>query len=1013
MKTSIIHLTDIHMDDNWDFNNFVKELSLEMSNIGADNIIVCISGDLTQSGKKEQYDRVYTFIESLKNQMSNICKVDIAFVPGNHDIEYQIYETRDRDIQKNLTDEKYFDEIENEMTKFSNFYSFADLYNLPTHFISNNRLMLEHFDCDVGNDIKMRFYLLNNVTFSTYKAKNDENSVGAVHIPMSLFESIKMEPNTVNFLLMHFPDYYLDEETYSSLKRIMPRLSYILCGHIHESEYVSISCNDNICSISISPALYKGVIDRMGASVLIFDNDNKEIVRYAYKLSANGNLIKESTKDKSFARIICGLNPIMKNADFSNRVLFPGYDNISLSDYFVFPELYSDKAKSLEKIVDLEALISCLKKKGKIIIKGASQSGKTSLLSKLFFDLDSCGIPVYFEFNKEMFADLDSFDRLIDLKLNEEYSDRFARGVFNTRKAENRIALIDNFVIDRDSKKILDNISHFFGKVIIASAGTSYGTTELEKMAINSILDESIVFYEIRPMFEEKRYELVEKRYYASFKNTKRIISDDEVKIFYKKVQLILDKYVGTDAKYPYFINKVIASVLDDNISLSTQNNRMYSRVYETYMGTILHDIFKNQEDAIVAQELLKVIANSIIQKESYKIEYSEFHKLASEFFNDKKITSISIDDIVKKLLDKKILVCVESYSYAFGSYDFLSYFAARYFSDLLNDDFENNKIIINNYLEKAYDDVISKFMLFVVSLATKKTALYLIKIAEDFIAIYDDYEVVYEEMALNDKEFTYLHRLTKKDRQILRERVSEKEAERYESEKKEYKKTVDEGKREITDQDIKLYFKCMGLLDIVSAMLPDLKVVLNGEDQDRCIRIIYKLPLILYRLAIGPISDNFDAIAKKLKEILEKYNKVVSFDAAKSIVIDYCRASFLALIDHTMRRAHTKLTEKDLRKKDFADNDTKKLIRLMTSLHDENAEETFEKYAKDYFEFFRANPFAKNCISLMVRNYVSWYLSEEKAISKREFLRIFLKDSKIVEKTIESNLKGKKDNLF
>lgn len=154
---------------------------------------------------------------------------------------------------------------------------------------------------------------------------------------------------------------------------------------------------------------------------------------------------------------------------------------------------------------------------------------------------------------------------------------------------------------------------------------------------------------------------------------------------------------------------------------LSTQNNRMYSKVYETYVNTVILGIFQDQGLAMVAIELLKIIANSIIKEKQYRIDYCEFHKIVGNFFKNKNIRNISQDEIVAKLLEKRVLIKTDDNDYAFGSSDFLAYFAARFFSDLLNDDFDNNKDSIVELLNDCCDDVFSKYLLFVVSLATKR----------------------------------------------------------------------------------------------------------------------------------------------------------------------------------------------------------------------------------------------------------------------------------------------------
>lgn len=624
--------------------------------------------------------------------------------------------------------------------------------------------------------------------------------------------------------------------------------------------------------------------------------------------------------------------------------------------------------------------------------------------------MDTIGVPIYLDFVNYKNVDEDAFKSIIDSNIQKEYQDEYSTGIFYSENINRRIALIDNFVLNKDSKRLLDIITKYFGKIIITCDGTNYGSTELERIAVNSLLNDSLLIYELRPMFKQKRYELVEKRYRALLKSSDRSIDENDVKVLYQKVQMILDKYVGSDANYPYFINKVIVTVLNDNVSLSTDANRMYSRVYETFVGNAMLDIFQNQEEAIISQELLKIIANKIIRNDSYRITRRDFYGIISDFFEEKRIISFSSDEIISKLVEKKVLIIVSDNCYAFGSYDFLAYFAARYFSDQINEDFEAHKNEIDSFLELSYDDVISKFLLFVVSLASKKTALYLIDIAEKFVSKYEDFEVTQCEFALCDEEFKGVKRLTRKDRQNIRAKIDSKESENYDNEKRKYKESVDVKKDIISDDDYKKYCECIGLLDIISSMLPDLKVVLGASDQDRCIKILYKLPTIVFEYAVGPLSKHHKEFATELKIILGKMGKVITDESADKIIIEFCRSTFLAIADHTMRRAHTKLTENDLRKKDFSNSDTKRLIRLMSTMHDENAEETFEKYSKDYFDYFKSSPFARNCISLMVRNYVSWYLTEEKALTKKEYLRMFLKDDTVVASTIKANLKLKTD---
>lgn len=1009
MNVGILHLSDIHADRDWNYGVYVEEISKQINAFGFKKLFLAISGDLTQSGSIDQFDIVNNFMDALKASLSiNDCEVDFVFVPGNHDISYEHDEKRERSVLLNLTDVEYFKNLDKELEKFKEYYTFSQIYGLPDSFIEKDQLQLSHIDFKILLDLNLRFYLLNNVVYSTYKATKDDNSCGVTHVPSSLIESIKLEPNTINILMMHFPYYYLDEITLDAIKEKMPLISYILTGHIHKNEYINLSSEKYLCSISSSAALYKEKISRLGISLLSLDTDTKKIERFAFTLTDRKTLVRSDKTETSAIRLISGINPLLKKDEFFNDLLYTGYDGYSLNDYFVFPELFSEKSTSSRKISDFDSFVNCLDKKQTIVISGGSQSGKTTLINKLFFDLDSIGIPIILDGGSFGELTKDKLSDFVKSSLLKQYEDEYSYRIFFSIPKDKRIALVDNYVIDGNSKQSLTLLSENFGKIVLLTSGTNYGITQLESIAMKSLLNDTVSFYELQPMFKQKRYELIEKRYRLLVKGDHRTFDDGKLNTLYQKVETILDKYVGSDSNYPYFINKVVISVLDDTCGLTTQNNRIYSRVYEAYIRLIIFNIFPNPSKGLVALELLKILAYDLIKNDSYSLAYDRFHILVNNFFETKKLRGVDPDEITNKLLNKKVIIKNDSNHYAFGSFDFLSYFAASYFSDLLNNDFEGNKKLIDEFIDKSYDETVSRFLLFVVSLANKKTALYLIDLAEDFVKDFEDCEIVNEEIALNDKEFKYLHKLTKKDRESLRERINEKEAERYEEQKEDYKNSVDNGKTQSSDENIRRLCKCNGFMDIISSMLPDLKVVIDGVDQDRCIKILYKLPVIFYRMGAGPLADHYKEVSIKLVEILGQMGKKVSTDAAESIVVNYCRAYFLASTNHVFRRAHSSITEQDLIRKDFLNNDTKKLMRLMSSMHDENAEETFEKLAKDYFAYFKENPFARNCISLMVRNYVSWYLSEEKAVTKKEFLKLFLKDDDIVEQTIEANLKDK-----
>lgn len=97
-KISILHISDLHKNDEDDFRNLYQSMRddcerYEQQGIQKPNIIV-VSGDLIKGGTqdeiKQQYQEVKVFLEDLVNYYLDGDKSRIVIVPGNHDVDWNV-----------------------------------------------------------------------------------------------------------------------------------------------------------------------------------------------------------------------------------------------------------------------------------------------------------------------------------------------------------------------------------------------------------------------------------------------------------------------------------------------------------------------------------------------------------------------------------------------------------------------------------------------------------------------------------------------------------------------------------------------------------------------------------------------------------------------------------------------------------------------------------------------------------------------------------------------------------
>ncbi len=114
-EITILHLSDIHFEKKKDEKNKTFRQKVQERLIDAvtghaakqgNPDFVVITGDITFSGKKTEYDKAQAFLDKLKAGLSK--ETEFLAVPGNHDVDRdkidEFFSLQENIIAKDLTD---------------------------------------------------------------------------------------------------------------------------------------------------------------------------------------------------------------------------------------------------------------------------------------------------------------------------------------------------------------------------------------------------------------------------------------------------------------------------------------------------------------------------------------------------------------------------------------------------------------------------------------------------------------------------------------------------------------------------------------------------------------------------------------------------------------------------------------------------------------------------------------------------------------------------------------------
>lgn len=159
MSLSIIHLSDIHINNQTDFILSKAQYIYNACSYHIDNcstVVIVVSGDIVFSGLKEQYVLAENFFDELKSyiEQKRNSTVEFIFSPGNHDCDFQksnsVRETLISSFPNTDPDNAHIDTIisvQDNYFDFASKYHNADVIEVANEYTYEKKYLLTTTNC--------------------------------------------------------------------------------------------------------------------------------------------------------------------------------------------------------------------------------------------------------------------------------------------------------------------------------------------------------------------------------------------------------------------------------------------------------------------------------------------------------------------------------------------------------------------------------------------------------------------------------------------------------------------------------------------------------------------------------------------------------------------------------------------------------------------------------------------------------------------------------------------------
>ena len=937
MKIAIIHLSDFHIKEKEQFSpQKIAGMLSSLNVIGeVDDYLIIFSGDLSFSGKPNEYKSSrYLFgrmIAGIKEKNNNKF-VDLYMVPGNHDLYFPPNPRDRKSIQEGYDNGMIEHLLPIEISYLENYYKYSNANGIiPYDKLLNRRYRT------FGN-YKIQFNLINTAPFSTLEPNDKE---------LHYFPSDKMpllkkaDDANLCITVMHHSYEWFNWNCKSYLeKTIIDNSEMLFIGHDHREGTSEVSIDNSIDTwvSSAGEMKFSKVNEVDSYNIIVIDTEENCFTGYIFTWDEKNKLYlhEKVVENRQIQNHTSKLAPL---PSFLKSIREDAFNSSSdFTKYFVFPKLvtdYTNKYGRYDEVKTVEELIETVLREKKVLISGASNAGKTTLLKYLFCSLVGRKVP--------LFMSIDSHTRIknnrfIKRLFEEQYGDNavlFER--FQQSEKDEKILIIDGWdsLDPRQNKSgLIKQIEDSFGYVVFSVSSSRGNIIDEIKETVNS--QNSLCELHIKPFFSEKRNELI-----RNICVQKNAFNDEDINNVNRLIDSLVQNNSGLFSLNPAFIIRYTNFFILSPYHDYAKGEAVFSKIFEFELQQSIINLSKRadvDEIFISFEEIAGYMYST--RQDILKIEDL---RLVIDTYNRTYGVSVNVKTILEIGIRAKIFKQDESMSIYFANKNHLAYFIAKYLIRYAQNDptsMEGIQYALKNICFGINSDII----LFI---------SYLLNSTQSIMSILSEAGTLlspWDEVNLEKKNISIISMTTVP--QIAPPTAAEQEEYKEQverSEESQYSEDAVEGLGlfAYNDEDINKYpyrlIRAIKYTEMLCKALPAFNSSLKLQRKQAIINSIYLYPRKIVYALLRPYDAYFDAICDELQ----------SFTSERGITKEdgstYTREDFRELVNDNARSTKTMGLLIDRKPEEISEQ----LERLLVI---ENAGNT-EVFIKEAEKIIKGNP--------------------------------------------------------
>lgn len=658
------------------------------------------------------------------------------------------------------------------------------------------------------------------------------------------------------------------------------------------------------------------------------------------------------------------------------------------TQYYVFPQLQLEKSGvghygSEGAVRTEESLIGLIERTPQVEISGESNSGKTTLLKRLFLILSKKYVVLFFRITDISQKKLSNAIRDTFQAIYGSEPEKFE--AFQQMDRSSKIILIDDSdKIKRDYlKKLAKDLNQQFAHVILSGNRIFFHiSNQLDSQMSSNVYKQQLA---ISKFYADRRYKLINK--IVQIYQNKLGIKDVD-----KFAQKIEDELCMQNLSFkldPDFIVKFTSYCCTHNNDLQALHDNVFSKVFE---ASIEMEIMPNltTENVGQIQMVLSEVAYYIHFHECYIVEKEKIASVVAAYA-DEYMEHICLDRFLEITMAARLLVPKgNGTEFSFRNKDYLAYFAAKAVSRHFNEQTESAEKDLRSIVQYSFRAINSRILKYIAYTTENiRVIQLLLEQAIDSVEGWDTFSIEKKQLRFLDGmvEDISIKRLeanaNAKQKELKSKMEREREQEQCESKGTETDsigviETVDFYSHD-ADEIFEINNQIMRALlqvEVLASVLPTFSYLISKDIKLKLIRSLYDLPNKIFYVWGTAMDEYIADFPNELQRQDPSMKKEDALEEARIIRIFMQNISLHLLLDlyfTIARKAAVPGTIVNLIEQGNGNpDDSNRVIQRLMFFEQVDKCSDFISTAIKWYKSTNS-PFARNALRIMVQHILTW----------------------------------------